>query len=256
MLYQTEGIVLSVNDLGEHDRAARIFTKEEGLVQAVVKGARKPKSRLAAVTQPFSRATLQLFRGRSLDRVTQVDLMTSHPGIMLDYRKMVYASYLSEVVSQIVPEREPNPSMYDFFAAALAELERRDDPWPVAAWGELGIVGRAGFAPSFGRCAVCGAVPEAGVFFLPDAGGVICDQCRASGAFEGAVAVSPGTARTLDILSGSSGPEGSCPRIAAVGRVKEEARSVLSAYTAHVLGKRPKSSSLVESIEVEPRARE
>ena len=78
MLYQTEGVVLSAMDLGEHDRLISILTEKEGLVRAVVRGARKPKSKLSALTQPFTRAQFQLFRGKSMDRVTQVSLMDSH----------------------------------------------------------------------------------------------------------------------------------------------------------------------------------
>ena len=257
MLYQTEGIVLRVTDLAEHDRIVSIFTRDEGLVQAVVKGARKPKSRLSAVTQPLTRATFQLFRGRSLDRVTQVALKTSHPGLMLDYRKMVYAGFLSEMVSEIMPEREKHEDMFDFFARVLLCLEERDDPWPVAAWGQMGIVGRAGFAPSLERCAICGAVPSSPAFFSPEAGGLLCDKCRASGGpAGGAVAISPGTIRTLAILSESSGSGAPCPNLTAYGRVREEAGTVLMEYTAQVLGRRLKSASLVGSIEVEPRRKE
>lgn len=257
MLYQTEGIVLSRNDLGEHDRVISLFTRDEGLVQAVVKGARKPKSKLSPVTQPLTRAAFQLFRGRSLDRVTQVALITTYPGIMQGYAKMVYASFLSEMVSQIVPEREKNETAFDFFGRVLSCLEERDDPWPVAAWGVLGIVARAGFAPSFGRCAVCAAVPSPPVYFSAEAGGVLCDRCRAvAGRFQGAAEISLGTARTLEMLAESSGPGGSCPNVTARGKVREEAGAVLMEYAEQVLGKRLKSASLVESMEVESRRRE
>ena len=38
MFYQSEGIVLDQADLGENDKIATIFTRQEGLVRAVVKG--------------------------------------------------------------------------------------------------------------------------------------------------------------------------------------------------------------------------
>ena len=64
MLYQTEGIVLSSMDLGEDDRIVSILTAQKGLVRAVVRGARKPTGRLAAVTQPFCRADFRPTAGR------------------------------------------------------------------------------------------------------------------------------------------------------------------------------------------------
>ena len=80
MLYQTEGIVLSSADLGEHDRLVTLLTLQKGLVRAVVRGARKPNSKLSAVTQPFTRADFQPYGRSSLDRVIQVSILDSHPG--------------------------------------------------------------------------------------------------------------------------------------------------------------------------------
>lgn len=256
VLYQTEGIVLSQTDLAEHDRVISVFTRDEGMVRAVVKGARKPLSKLSAVTQPYSRATFQLYRGRSLDRVTQVALLTSHPGIMLDYKKMVYAGFLAELVSQILPERESNEAVFDFYGNVLHQLEGRDDPWPVAAGGALGVLARAGFAPSFGACAVCGAAPAAPVYFSAESGGLVCSKCRGLSNFpEFLREISLGAARTLDLLSKPVG-DGSGPGVNARGSVREEATGALLEFIVETLGRGLRSASLVERIEVEPRHKE
>lgn len=234
-----------------------MLTRDEGLVQAVVKGARKPVSKLSAVTQPYTRAVFQLFRGRSLDRVTQVALETSHPAIMLDYGKMVYAGFLSELVSQAIPERERNDAMFDFFDRVLTSLEQKEDPWPVAVWGALGILTRAGFGPTFGKCAICGAEVEGPPYFSADDGGVVCPKCRSLTRTPDTLQeISGGTARTMEILADSSGEDASCPSVNARGKVREEAGAILLQYVESILGRRPKSASLVESIEVEQHPKE
>jgi DNA repair protein RecO (recombination protein O) len=258
LLYQTEGIVLALNELAEHDRVVTILTRDEGVVKAVVKGARKPLSKLSAVTQPYSASVFQLFRGRSLDRVTQVALKTSHPGIMLDYDKMVYTGLLAELVFVILPEREIAEDVFVFFGSVLREMELRDDPWPVAVWGTLGILARTGFAPSFGACVVCGEAPapSSNLYFSAEAGGVICAKCRGLSPFPDLVReISPGAARTLDMLSASAASSGG-PAVNARGRVRDESMRVLLDYVMETLGRRLNSASLVERIEVEAHHKE
>lgn len=248
MLYQTEGIFLAQFDLGEHDRVATVLTRDEGLVKAVVKGARKPQSKLSAVTQPYSKATIEVFRGRTFDRITQVGASRSYAGIMLDYDKMVYAGFLTELITSLLPLREPNPAAFEFTDAVLTALEERKDPWPVAIWGAIGILARTGFAPTFGACALCGSQPTAPLFFSPTAGGVICSKCKGRSALgDEMTEVSLGAARTLSLISES---DGFGPSVTARGVVRREATAALTSYISSILGKRLNSVSLVERIEV------
>jgi DNA repair protein RecO (recombination protein O) len=248
MLYQTEGIVLSSMDLGEDDRIVSILTAQKGLVRAVVRGARKPTGRLAAVTQPFCRADFQLYGRSSLDRVIQVSLLDSYPGIVGDYAKVVYASYLAEVVSGLMPEHERNPGVYRLFLAILDSIKESNELWTVARWAELRLLRSAGFLPSFDGCSSCGRSLAGSVYFSPQAGGVLCGACRAeTTTAEMLMPVSSGSVKTLSLIAASADR----PNIVARGKVRDEAALVMREYIAQVLGKRPKSLSLVERLEEE-----
>lgn len=178
MLYQSEGIVLNQMNLGENDKLATIFTGQEGLVRAVVKGAQRPKSKLRAVTQPLTCGVFQFYKGRNLDRVTQVSVKKGYPGIIDDYEKMIYAQYLIELLIAVLPEREANHTQFHLFLAVLGCLEQKQDPWIIARWAELAILSLAGFAPSFSSCISCGNQElQSPVYFSLRNGGVVCGQC-------------------------------------------------------------------------------
>lgn len=253
MLYQTEGIVLSSSDLGEHDRVINLLTEQKGLVRAVVRGARKPRSRLAAVTQPFTRADFQLYgKGSALDRVIQVSLIDSHPQIVSDYAKVVYASYLAEIASELVPEHEKNAAVYHLFTDILVALGHAKELWTVCRWGELRLLGSAGFMPLLESCARCGRDPGGAVYFSAPAGGVLCDNCRvAETDLASAMKVMPGSVKTLSVIAASS----TRPNVVARGQVREEAAKIMREYVAFTLGKRPKSLALVEKLEGEGASR-
>lgn len=264
MLYQSEAVVLDQDDLGENDKIATIFARQEGLVRAVVKGARRPKSKLRGLTQPLTYGVFQIYRGRSLDRVTQVSIKNGFPEIIEDYEKMVYARYLVELLTSVLPDKERNNALFDFFLAVLACLEGKPDPWVVARWAELGILKLAGFAPSFSQCVSCGStVQGTPAYFSLRNGGALCGTCLPSGGvsapesqvrfYDELLRVSPGALRTLEMLSaGVTGPaQVTCPNITARGQVRTEINQISRKYIAFVLDKRLKSAALVESIEDE-----
>ena len=61
--YKTEAVVLRARDLGEADRLLILLTPAWGKVRAVVRGARKPKSKLGGHLQPFTHVAIELVQG-------------------------------------------------------------------------------------------------------------------------------------------------------------------------------------------------
>ena len=53
MLIKTEGIVIRTRDYGESHKVVVLFTAERGKLPLMARGAKKPRSRLGAVTQLF-----------------------------------------------------------------------------------------------------------------------------------------------------------------------------------------------------------
>ena len=76
-LYRDEGIVLRTQKLGEADRIVSILTREHGRVRAVAKGVRRTRSKFGSRLEPFGHVDVQLYVGRSLDVVTQVETLTA-----------------------------------------------------------------------------------------------------------------------------------------------------------------------------------
>ena len=76
-LYKEQGIVLRSHKLGEADKIVTILTQGSGKVRAVAKGIRKTRSRFGARLEPLTHVSLLLYRGRSLDTVTQAEILSS-----------------------------------------------------------------------------------------------------------------------------------------------------------------------------------
>lgn len=59
-----EGIVIRQTSYRESDKIVRMYTREFGKIGVVARGAKKTKSRLAAVTQLFTNGYFTFFRGK------------------------------------------------------------------------------------------------------------------------------------------------------------------------------------------------
>jgi DNA repair protein RecO (recombination protein O) len=186
-LYRTEGIVLRARDFQETDRLLSVLTRRLGKVSAIVKGVKRPHSKLAGGTQPFCYSSLQFAEGRNLDVVTQCVPRDAFYGLRQDLEKMAHASYMAELVDALTEERSPSPRLFDLLLSALAETERTNQPNVVARVFELRLLWLSGYGLELQSCARCGSpvsAETAEVWFSPVLGGVVCPSCRgdASGA--------------------------------------------------------------------------
>ena len=80
-VYRDEAIVLRVQKLGEADRIVTLLTRGHGRVRGVARGVRKTSSRIGARLEPFGHVDVQLYEGRSLDTVTQVESIAAARGV-------------------------------------------------------------------------------------------------------------------------------------------------------------------------------
>src|SRR4030095_7330653 len=91
-LYRDRAVVLRQHKLGEADRIVTLLTRDHGLVRAVAKGARRTRSKFAARLEPFAHIDGQLYPGRNLDIVTQVQAIDAFAtDIVNDYGRYTCA---------------------------------------------------------------------------------------------------------------------------------------------------------------------
>lgn len=175
-LYRDAGVVLRTYKLGEADRIIVLYTRGHGKVRAVAKGVRRTKSRFGSRLEPGSVIQLQLFEGRNLDIVTQVETAQLHAGLRADMDRFARATVLLEIVDQIGLEDETNPALFALLTGALAELDRGGNPLVVPAFAAK-VLRLEGVQPRLDACVSCGST-ERLVSIAVHEGGVLCGDCR------------------------------------------------------------------------------
>ena len=174
-IYRESGIVLRTMRLGEADNIVTIVTDGRGKVRAVAKGVRKTKSRFGGRLEPLSHIALQLYEGRSLDTITQVETLEQFRSIREDLDRLAQATTMLEAADALVQEGHEDRRLYQMLLGALRTLDATPSPLVVPAffWKLLAHVG---FRPLLDQCATCGATDDLVAFDLEE-GGVLCRSC-------------------------------------------------------------------------------
>ena len=161
--YRDDGVVLRTQKLGEADRIVTVLGRTTGRIRAVAKGVRRTKSRFGARLEPFTHVDLMLHPGRSLDVITQAEVIRPYGEPLTgDYPRYTAGVAMLETAERFTPvEKEPALRQLLLLIGGLRSLgEREHDPRLVLDAFMLRSLAVAGYAPALHECARCGASPS------------------------------------------------------------------------------------------------
>jgi DNA repair protein RecO (recombination protein O) len=185
-LYRDRGVVVSGFRLGEADKVLTLLTEGHGIVRAVAKGVRKTRSRFGGRLEPLSHVSVIVYRGRSLDVISQVETITPWRALRSSPPRLRAGFALAEAALRISHEQEPAPRAYRLLAAGLTGLESLSPELAVPPLYVtvflLRILEVAGLALAVDACATCGAGEVTGHLSVAD-GGVLCARCAGPGSY-------------------------------------------------------------------------
>ena len=237
-VYKDVGVIVHSHKLGESDRIVTIITQDSGKVRAVAKGVRKPSSRFGSRLEPMSHVQLQLYRGRQLDVVYQVELVEVSNNMRANLECTTDGLAMCEVVEQLAHDRTPSQHLYRMLVGALRQLDKKYSPLVLPAL-QLRLLEVEGVGPRVDSCVVCSNTAQLCAFDVA-AGGVQCAVHRrgislSTEAIEVMQAILGG--RVAEVLSRSDMAASTVREIVEISR----------ATTEHHLERRIRASSLFEA---------
>jgi len=241
--YKTEAIVLRAYDLGEADRLLILLTPAWGKVRAVVRGARKPKSKLGGHLEPFTHVAVQLAQGRNLSIVTGAQVLHSFLPLKEDLVRLGQASYICELADAFAPEGEENRPLFDLLLSSLRSLEEAGEG--LLRYFELRLLGLMGYGPEMRVCPCCRAPLASPGPFSPSLGGSLCPSCALKE--PGVFPLSPAAFQALRYLQTAG--LASALRLRLESPLLRELGQVLGSYTRYILEKKPKSATFLEQLD-------
>src|SRR5215204_1640014 len=157
-LVETESLVLKSHNLAEADRIVIFFTRDQGIVRGVAKGAKRLKSRFGSGLEPFSKVTLEYFQkeDRDLVSIQRVELLSSRFEAASDPLFLQTFSYIADLLISFMPPNDPNEKLYRMVDACVeAATVPPVDLAIIRLYFELWLLRLGGYLPDWNVCEVC-----------------------------------------------------------------------------------------------------
>jgi DNA repair protein RecO (recombination protein O) len=177
--YQTEAIIIKKIKLGEADRILTLFTPDYGKIEAVAKGIRRPKSKMAGHLELLTYSQIRLARGRNLDTIIGTQTIDSLMTLKNDLWLTTYGLYASELINQFTADHAVNSPLFGLFLETLRRLGEANNSELTLRYFETQLFDQTGYKPQLQECVSCRAElkPETNAF-CSSSGGILCPACK------------------------------------------------------------------------------
>lgn len=178
-LTKVQGIVLKGINLGESDKIITVYTDALGKIDIVAHGARKPKSKFMASTQPFCYCEYVIFKGKNLYTLSDSAIIDSFQTILQDLVKLAYGSYFLELIDVLNEKENKNVSILALILKTLYLLIHDDIDIKLLRFAfDFKAISLCGYMPQVNYCIDCRRNIEGKCFFSITDGGVVCADCK------------------------------------------------------------------------------
>ena len=182
--FTTDAINLKSYPLNDNDSIVVMFSKTKGLMRAVAKGAKRPKSKLGARIQMFIANRLLLLEGKNLDTITEAQSLNTFSKIRNDFDKLSYSMYIAEVVNNFCSNQynqdENSEEIYNLIFSAyekMAAAKAKKDVLLIILKFQIKMMNLLGWGIDFSSCSVCQKPIEEDAYFSYQIGSFLCQKC-------------------------------------------------------------------------------
>ncbi len=181
MQESVEGIVVREKDYGESSKIIDIITIKYGLISVISKGSKKIKSSLSGVSSKLTYGVFHIYyKENKLSTLISVDVINNFREIKRDIIKIGYATYLCELVEQVVKQinsKIEKEEIYNIFSSSILKINEGFDSMVITNIVELKLLDYLGVKPVINECIMCGNKTDI-LTLSADKGGLLCIQCN------------------------------------------------------------------------------
>ena len=235
---ETDALVLKTYSLSDADKIAVFLTRDHGVVRGVAKGAKRLTSHFGSGLEPCSFIRLSYFQKEQNELVSirGADLNQSYFNLVSSPSYLQRFSYMAELLSEFVPQGEPNERVFKMMQVCLDTLSLDPESLdPVTMYFELWLLKLGGYLPDWSVCGDCERViPEREEASLQANSRLLCRNCQKA---KGAWNITRGE-REVYGLAQKVGPGVFVERVGADGvRNARSVSKVLRRIISGILGK-------------------
>ena len=186
--FLTDAINLKNYPLNDNDSIVVMFSKTRGLMRAVARGSKRPKSKLGARIQMFIANKIMLFEGKNLDMISEAQSLNTFSHIRSDLDKLTYSMYIAELVNHFCSKSyncdENYEEIYNLLYKTydlIANAKTKQECVLSSIKFLIKFLSLLGWGLDFNSCSTCQKElnydEHRSTIFSFESGGFLCDNC-------------------------------------------------------------------------------
>lgn len=145
--YETTGFVLSRRNFGEGDLLIQVFSKDQGRIKVVARGARKAKAKLRSHLEPFIMTDFRLVAARGMDIIIGAQNKQANPYLSATLEQKTAAYVLTEAIAVTTAEEQPNAHIFRLYSDVLNQALQSTSAQLTLCFGLLQLLKTEGIEP-------------------------------------------------------------------------------------------------------------
>jgi len=241
--FETKAVIIKTQDFKENDKLVWFYTEKLGKITAVVRGAKKSKSKFLALTLPLCYGEYMVYKGKNLYTLQEGKIINSFQGLLNNLHKLTFSSYLCELIDIACSDNEINVEIFRNLVTTLYLLntDALDYELLIRAF-ELKLLKSTGYNLTLDRCSVCRKKISSSNYISLSYYGGVCEECpREHGLF-----VSKGTYNALRFLMNMNVDK--LYRLNLNNDIKAEIEKVTTFLISNNYARKPKSLDMLNFI--------
>ncbi len=188
MKFQTKGIILRQQNIGEQDRLVWILSDSHGVIRAFVRRAQNLKSPKCASTGLLCYSKLSVYEGKDSYSVDEAEAVEQFKGLRSDPASMALAQYFCELCLTLCPKEQKAEEELRLLLNSLYLLSnRKKPPTLIKICFEMRLISMCGYMPDLVMCDQCGKYESDRMLFRPENGKLYCEDCMRERSLSGAL---------------------------------------------------------------------
>ncbi len=240
MIRSTQGIILKAMDYRETSKICIFFTRDFGKIKGVLKAIRRDPKKYGSSAEKFSLNDIVFYWHANADihLIGQCDLVDYFFAVRQEYKRLLAANYMTELVNKLMPVEEPNKEVFQLILQYMESLKTINDINKLVHIFQVKILYLSGFRPHLDSCVHCKRQVKQKAWFSIQRGGLLCDSCGASDTT--ASRISNGAVASILHIERSRWPY--ALRLGLSASVKRELKYVLNNFLVYHLERPIKSA--------------
>ena len=185
MLVNTEAILLKKIDYGETSLICTLFTRQQGKVTVIAKGAKKKKSAIKNILEPINILNVSYYykEKRNIQILKDVLIEKNLNKIRDNYSKIIYSLVFTEYIDRISRYYNHEPIIFKLIQSIFLKLNNSNiDNKLIYIFFCYQLINLEGFMINHEFCSICNKKLRESVFD-PLSGFLCCKKCQPNGKF-------------------------------------------------------------------------